>query len=564
MMITEPSQNQSLNWRHAFAALPAVGIFLWLRIPLLGEIICDTDVAGILYSGWGMADGLLPYKDIFETKPPGTYFLFALMIKIFGLQITPINVLGIIWALAALVGVFFLTSRLAGPVAGVIAGWAYSLASSSDYINGICPNYETWTLAPGIFGLLVFSYAMKSSRPAVLTLCAGALFGLSMSMKFQGLFFALAACGGMLFYLRPISTASLPRIMKTGLLLAGGAVAVYFLYFLYYAANGAAGEFIAAVSPGQGASYAKARTITLVSSEYIKNMAGFFSDMPVLLSGVGFAVLITPLALKKKLIDIQHGALLFSWMAFTFFAAFFLKGLLADGQFYPHYLVIALPGLCGVFGFAVSLLFRVPKAGWIGWPLAVLLLIPMAIGLGREFDLASSCRTSIARDGSPMDKFILTEYKEMEFVYGMRTTHHLSEIAGYLREKTTPDQPIFIWDSLSAIYILAQRRSPTYYYKPYYSSVNLPWSVHKEGDVALEEIRVQIIRELSAHPPAFVVHLTQPRAEYPHKEPLFPALERFLNEKYKKAGTMSDGAFTIWKLSEPEKSQDNGEVDQDI
>jgi hypothetical protein len=31
------------------------------------------------YIGWGMLDGLVPYKDVFDNKPPGIYLLYSLV-----------------------------------------------------------------------------------------------------------------------------------------------------------------------------------------------------------------------------------------------------------------------------------------------------------------------------------------------------------------------------------------------------------------------------------------------------------------------------------------------------
>lgn len=538
---------QPIRAAHFAALIPVIGIFLWYRIPLLGEVICDTDIAGILYSGWGLSDGLLPYRDIFETKPPGTYFLFALVIKLFGLQILPINVLAILWEVGALLALFLLTAKMIDPKAGLLASAAYAFVSPLSLLNGICPNYETWALTPGLFGLFFLVFAVARPKPIAWAVLSGGLLGLSMSMKFQGVFFSMAAFVVWISYLRPLSSINPKRLISIGLAVLSGIAAVWFFYLAYYTLHGAASSLISAINPEQGAEYAKARSMAAFSPAFVQNLKTFVMEIPVLGVATLLALLIAPVALLRKTISLQGLVLLFSWSILTFIAGFFLKGLLADGHYYHHYLVLAIPGLCALFGFACSVLLSIPKA----WPVfAVAItgaLFSMALNSGIEFDFAwASCKSQ--KDfGTVADPVTIKKYRDLDFVYGISTKYHLRKMNDYIRENSWPTDTIFVWDPISSIYIYTQRRAPTYYYKPYFSSAHLPWSVHKEGDIELEVIRRKILSDLTANPPKFVLHLTQPLAEYPHKEPLFRELDHFLTANYfiDKAG--ANTPFTIWR-----------------
>lgn len=538
---------QPIRIGHIAALIPVVAIFLWYRIPLLGEFICDTDIAGILYSGWGLSDGLLPYRDIFETKPPGTYFLFALWIKLFGMQVLPINVLGIFWEVGALIALFLLTAKIIDPKAGLLAVAAYAFASPLALLNGICPNYETWSLTPGLFGLFFLIFALGRPKPIGWAVLSGALLGLSMSMKFQGMFFFIAAFVTWLFYMRPLSSINPKRFLLIGLSVLGGVAAIWLFYLSYYAAFGAASSLISAVSPEQGTSYAKARSIVAFSPTFVQNLRTFVLATPVLWITAALSVLVAPVVLFRKTVSLQGLVLLFSWSILTFFAGFFLKGLLADGHFYYHYLVLAIPGLCALFGFVCSAVLSVPKA----WPIFAVAvasaLFGMAINTGVEFDFAlDSCKSQ--RDfGTIASPAIIKKYRDLDFVYGVSTKYQLRKMNDYIRDNSWITDKIFVWDPVSSIYIYTQRRAPTYYYKPYFSSTHLPWSVYKEGDIELEVIRERILRDITANPPKFVLHLTQPLAEFPHKEPLFRELKEFLTANYFKDKAGDNTPFTIWR-----------------
>jgi len=550
-----------IGWPHLFAMAPVIALFIWYRVPILGQVICDTDISGIIYSGWGLSEGLLPYKDIFETKPPGTYFLFALIIKIFGINILPLNIFGIIWATLGLFALFILTSKLVDAKAGLFAAMAYSIVSASDFFNGICPNYETWAITPGLFGLVLFLIAMESPKANLPAYFAGVLLALSVSMKFQGLFFSVAAGIALISYGRPLSVQNPRKIINVGAMMVLGGASIFLFYFAFYLFNGAGSSLLAALNPKQGASYAKARTISLISENLISNISMFVRNSPIICISGGLSFGALYVARKRESWDLQKMVLLFSWWLSLFFAAFFLKGLISDGQFYNHYLVIALPGFCAIFGFTASTLLKIPKA----WPLIIIALgaalIHMFLGQYEEFNLACESYEVQKRDGVVVDKYIISQHRDMESMYGIRISYFLKDISRYLNKNTEPGETIFVWDSVSMIYIFAQRRAPTYYYKPYFSSAHLPWSIYKEGDTALDEIRFQIINELRANPPVFVIHLTQVLAEFPHLEPIFKELKLFLIEKYEMDKNMVDGAFTVWKLKNHPFLNENGVTD---
>lgn len=79
-----------MRWRHAVlgfvVAVPLLmmGFDLWARFQyeLQGPITWDTTL--YLAVGRGMLNGLLPYRDLFESKPPGIFLLSSLSLWAFG------------------------------------------------------------------------------------------------------------------------------------------------------------------------------------------------------------------------------------------------------------------------------------------------------------------------------------------------------------------------------------------------------------------------------------------------------------------------------------------------
>jgi len=76
-----------------------------------------------------------------------------------------------------------------------------------------------------------------------------------------------------------------------------------------------------------------------------------------------------------------------------------------------------------------------------------------------------------------------------------------SATAAYLKSVTTPDQPILVWGWESVIYYLAQRQSPTRFALPFALYVNTPY---------LDEYASILLKEVQAHPPAYIADLREP------------------------------------------------------
>ncbi len=64
-----------------------------LRYPI-GE-----DHATFCMIGQGILEGKLPYRDLWDIKPPGIYYVYALIVKIFGPVMWCLGVVDILWLL---------------------------------------------------------------------------------------------------------------------------------------------------------------------------------------------------------------------------------------------------------------------------------------------------------------------------------------------------------------------------------------------------------------------------------------------------------------------------------
>jgi len=79
----------------------------------------------LLYHGWGLAEGLVPYRDMWGNHSPGLYFLYALAVRLSGHRYVGINILEMGWRLLTVVAVYRLAAYLYGRREGIVAAVFY-------------------------------------------------------------------------------------------------------------------------------------------------------------------------------------------------------------------------------------------------------------------------------------------------------------------------------------------------------------------------------------------------------------------------------------------------------
>jgi hypothetical protein len=98
----------------------ALGLVLLMAIPNLSYPI-GRDQATYCVIGRGLLDGARLYRDLWDNKPPGIFYLYAAIVKIFGPAMWSIGLLDILWLLAISACVFCFTERALGKAAAFLA-----------------------------------------------------------------------------------------------------------------------------------------------------------------------------------------------------------------------------------------------------------------------------------------------------------------------------------------------------------------------------------------------------------------------------------------------------------
>jgi hypothetical protein len=100
-----------------------------IRLPILAEP-WGADQAGFGYVAKGMLQGKVPYKDMYSLTAYGIFFTFVLLFKLFGVKMASAHIGHLIVSIVTVILVYFLSNRLYGKKAALIAGISYTVFSN--------------------------------------------------------------------------------------------------------------------------------------------------------------------------------------------------------------------------------------------------------------------------------------------------------------------------------------------------------------------------------------------------------------------------------------------------
>ena len=163
----------------------ALGLVMLMAVPNLSYPI-GRDQATYCVIGRGLLDGARFYRDLWDNKPPGIFYVYAAIVKIFGPAMWSIGLLDILWLLAISVCIFRFTERTLGNAAAFFAVLVNSaLHIRAGYWDAGQP--ETFLM------LFVFgSYFLLSGRGRRMKLRevgAGSLFAAAFWVKYNAVTF---------------------------------------------------------------------------------------------------------------------------------------------------------------------------------------------------------------------------------------------------------------------------------------------------------------------------------------------------------------------------------------
>lgn len=499
----------------AVAAMALAAFAILVRLPIL-SVPLERDEGAYAYVAWRMLHGEVPYRDVFDHKPPGIFVVYAAAIAGLGTSAEAIHLAAAFYNAATTALVILLAARLYGLAAGVLSGLLYAVSSTAPAYNGNAANTEFFLVLPMLAAVLLMWGAVSRDRSGGLLFAGGLAAGASMLFKPSA---APVVCFLVLAIL--VQRCLLGRRFMVGMSECGifvlGALCPMGITLGLFAALGASKDFYEAVVLYNAAYRAE------VTLEGARDMLGYVFRMGVLSQSVFWLFGLVGLA----------GTLLWRRREDVYASGFVLAsaaGVAMGGWFLPHYLFLMLPAAAVVAGRAASGIVynrtittrpRAARYAALGFLAAVMVAVPLGADWEYFFILSPAQAARMLYRGNP---FALSD-----------------DIADYLRQHTSAKEKIFIVGSEPQVLFLAQRRTATRY--PYI------YPLTQATATALERQR-EAIDSLRTAPPAYILVaiydmsiVMRPNAPQEFFEELGPLVTR---DYFLEAFVREEGDETLW------------------
>ena len=493
----------TLNWRPDFSrrailnSLPLVAICLLpvlLYFPFAGSPF-ERDEGTYATIAQGILDGKVPYRDMFDNKPPLVYGWYALSFLLFGESTTaPRMVAALLLSVTTLA--LFAQARLLFP-RGVayIAATFFAISTGVPFL-ALHANTEAYMLLPLVTSIAAFTVGINKERLPWFVL-AGVLGALAVGTKQVAVWNLVALASVALVWGWRSREQLRDRLAPLATLLAGGVAGALIIVapFLF---NGAFDDFFYA-----NVSYNWLYVGFLTWTDRFLNLGSgmlFVSAAAApLLVGAAFG-LITVLRRTKRPTDY----LIVGWAVAS------AIGVASGGRFFPHYFMHLIPAMAILAAIVIYELISTAENRLASRPAIMFGVMLVAVALATNAVLYLAPRPA--------------ERQVAENVYYQKEWEENSRALGlYIKERTGPSETIFNFGREPQVYFYADRRPAAQYF--------YDWAYQYD-----EQTLAKTVEVLRLERPAYILDSTLP--------PLFPpgprpqVLKDLLDEDYEYVGRL--------------------------
>ena len=461
----------------ALGLAAVVAITLLMRVPAF-RFPLDQDSSVYAYCTTVWSEGGLPYRDVWDHKPPLVYLVYRGLFLVGpsagpGVNAT-LRVGSALCDAGTVVLLALLAARFFGPGVGVASGLVYGAFTGAPVLQLEAFQPERLVALLCVGGMLAAARYADTRRYGFAAL-SGLLFGLGIAAK------QIAAPIGLLAWawvtleaFRAEGRGALKRVVLHSALLAVGAVLPWALFAAYFAARGAWGEFWECAWRYNVLYAAEQRQGTLVEGVRKMVMRLLFDHAFLWVGAAGGVVA----ALVRR--PWRRGGLVFgAWTAVAFVA------LILPGQFAYYYYIPTVAPLAVASGVAVMGLAR-------------LLGLKSAIG-NRQSQVAAAVASLVLLG------LLGLAAKRSLAVYRGHTSPRYSdgvaaEVAAAIRAETRPGDRIYMRGGRPQVYVLSDRRNVCPYLYDFF------YGIRPESAYLYQPQMLKVILDgLAEHRPPFVL-----------------------------------------------------------
>jgi len=411
-------------------------IYIIIRINII-DIPLDRDEGIFGYAGQQILNGGIPYRDVFDHKPPVTYYLYAFALLFVPPTATGIHIFLHLYNYLTLISVYLLAKRVTeSTTTGLWAAFAYAVFSSSPEIQGFSASSEMFMLLPITLCLLFAVLAMK--RNSLLLLFSsgtmGALACWTKQTAIFSVFFVIVYIVTERVLLNSCNCRKLHEHVARSLLFwAAGGIGISVLIMAYFYENHLFDEFVY-WSFTHSFIYSKAASIPNKTWEIYKMIALVFrGNFMLFLAGI--LMCLRSIAKREK-----YG---------VFFLGFLLFSIIGTipGYVYNHYFAQIAPAIALIGGFGVSNMMAMTKKGrarLIGAALITILVMGVPLVTYANYYYKKS-----------------PDWNSHALLGDINAFPESRKIASYISARTNPNDSVYIFGSEAQILLYAHRKSAT-------------------------------------------------------------------------------------------------------
>lgn len=463
----EPWKPGVLFWLH----LGIIAVFLLiLRISLI-DLPLERDESAYAYLGKRAMEGLAPYRDFYEMKPPLLFYGYGLLDLIFGYSHAGLRWGA--WFLTLLMcgGTYLIGRSFFGPKYGLVAALVLALFSSNPYTSMVFEESELLVMALALYGIWFLCRLLEEKehpqKERWRLIGAGLLIGSSVMVKQSAVFFlGFAAVVLILLAEGDNLRARLGKLIQRGLWFSVGAITPVLLCLGIILGFGVWSEF--AFWNLEYPSLYTQNTSETSGFDLLKVNFESLTQRQLLLwvlSGLGLLVLALK-GLSKKM-SIALVTLVF----FSFFTV------MPGKRYYLHYWIQFLPAVSLLFA---HLFFKLEKLGErpnlsiarnFSFPLGVLFLL-IGVGLSSSHWLKTDSNTL------------------MREMFGGNPFVEDQLMARIIEAQIQPNETVAVMGSEPQIYVYLDRKAPSRHFYTAFLSRNHRFSKAWQNE-ALEGLKAE-------------------------------------------------------------------------
>lgn len=484
------------RWARALPLLPIVlaALPLVLYLPALDNPF-ERDEGVYATIAQGLLEGLVPYRDLFDNKPPLVYAWYALGFVLFGESVVAPRLIAALLLSLTTLAVYGEARLLFAKGVAYVATGLFALGTGLPWI-ALHANTEAYMLLPLVGSLLAFTLGLRR-RNGWWLLAAGVLGGMAMMTKQVALWnvIALAVVAAVWHWRR--NGLNRRIVVPPGQVLAGASISVGAVAIPFALAGALSDLFYASLSYN----FLYVSSLSLV--ERLVNLGYgllvFFGIAAPLISASIFGVY---LVFRRPRRSLDYLVLLWALASAI--------GVASGGRFYPHYFLHLVPAMSILAAITIYNLWRGRNLRRLVKPAVLTGLVLLVVSAGTNAVLLAVPRQA--------------EEELAPSVFHQKMWEQDSEAIGdYIEERTDPDQTIFNFGRESQIYFYADRRPAVRYF--------YDWAFRYD-----EETLPELMADLRDGKPIYIIDSIQPPL-FPEDGSYRPAeFSEFLRENYDYVG----------------------------